>query len=53
MSLSLHKGGRGSHVKADNTHTIIKIHPLAHILDTWALIFSSCAIFTVYPNRIM
>ena len=25
---------RGSHVKSDNTHTIDKIHPLAHILDT-------------------
>ena len=25
---------RGSHVKSDKTHTIIKIHPLAHILDT-------------------
>ena len=23
---------------------------LAHILDTWALIFSSCALFTVYPS---
>ena len=25
---------RGSHVKSDNTHTVIKIHSLAHILDT-------------------
>ena len=27
---------RGSHVKSDktHTHTVIKIHPLAHILDT-------------------
>ena len=26
---------RGSHVKSDkNTHTVIKIHPLAHILDS-------------------
>ena len=25
---------KGSHVKSDNTHTSIKIHPLAHILDT-------------------
>ena len=25
---------RGSHVKSDKTHTVIKIHPLAHILDT-------------------
>ena len=49
----LPKTRRGSHVKSDKTHTVIKIHPLAHILDTWALIFSSCALFTVYPNRIM
>ena len=27
-------------------------HHLAHILDTCALIFCSCAHFTVYPNRI-
>ena len=44
---------RDCHVKSDNTHTIIKIHPLAHIIDTWALFFSSCSIFTVYPNSIM
>ena len=44
---------RGSHVNSDNTNTIINIDPLAHILDTWALIFSSCALLTVYPNRIM
>ena len=44
---------RGSDVQSDNTHTIINIHPLACILDICALIFSSCAIFTVYPNRIM
>ena len=46
---------RGSHVKSGKTqtHTVIKIHPLAHILDSWALMFSSCALFTVYPNRIM
>ena len=25
---------RGSHVKSDKTHTVIAIHPLAHILDT-------------------
>ena len=34
------------------SNTVINIHPLAHILDTWALIFSSCALFTVYPNSI-
>ena len=45
---------RGSHVKSDkNTHTVIKMHHLARILDSWALIFSSCALFTVYPNHIM
>ena len=25
---------RGSHVKSGKTHTVIKIHPLAHILDS-------------------
>ena len=46
---------RGSHFKSGktHTHTVIKIHPLAHILDSWVLMFSSCALFTVYPNRIM
>ena len=44
---------RGSLVKSDNTHTIVNIHPLAHILDIWTFVFSSCALFTVYPNRIM
>ena len=32
------------------THTIINIHPLVHILNICALIFSSCALFTVYPT---
>ena len=49
----LHPARRGSHVKLDNTHTIINIHSLAHILDICAFIFSSHAIFTVYTNRIM
>ena len=44
---------RGSHVNSDNTHTIINIHPLANILDISALIFSSCALFTVFPTSIM
>ena len=50
MTFSLHQGGvvMSSRIK----HTVITIHPLAHILDTWALIFSSCALFTVHPNRI-
>ena len=34
-------------------HTLIKIHPLARILDICATIFSSCALFTVHPNRII
>ena len=34
------------------THTI-NIHPLTHLLDICVLIFCSCALFTVYPNRIM
>ena len=38
---------------SDNTHTIINILPLAHILDICALIFSSCASFTVDPTHIM
>ena len=41
---------RGSHVKSDNTHTIINIHPLANILDICALIYSSCALFTFIPT---
>ena len=35
-----------------HTHTIINIHLLAHILDSCALIFSSCSLFAAYPNRI-
>ena len=33
MTFSLHQGG-GSPVESDKTHTVIRIHPLAHILDT-------------------
>ena len=40
----------GSHVKSDNTYTIINIHHLAHILDTCTLIFSSCSLFTISPK---
>ena len=43
---------RGSHVKSDNTPIIIHIHPLAHILDTCTLIFSICALFTIYVQFI-
>ena len=35
------------------TDTIINIHPFSHMLNTCALISSSCALFTVYPNSIM
>ena len=46
---------KGSRVKSDNTHThtVINIHHLAHTHDISVLIFSSCALFAVYPNRIM
>ena len=52
MTFSLHQGevvmsSQITHTKSSN------IHPLAYIRDTSALIFSSCALFTVYPNRIM
>ena len=53
MTFSLYQGGVDISSQIIHTHTVIKIHLLAHILDTCALIFSSCAIFTVYPNRIM
>ena len=46
MIFFIHQGG-GSHVKSDNTHIIINIHHLAHILDICALIFSSCALFSL------
>ena len=48
----LHPLRKGNHVKSDNSHTIINIDPLAHTLDNCALILSSCAIFTVYPNHL-
>ena len=44
---------RGNHVKSDYTHTIINTHPLAHIIGTCTLIFSSCGHFSVYPNCIL
>ena len=43
MTLSLHQGRVV--MSSQITHTVIKIHPLAHILDTWALIFSSWTLF--------
>ena len=51
MAFSRHK--EGYHIKSDNTHTIINTHSLANIFDICALIFSSCALFTVYHNSIM
>ena len=38
---------------SDNTYIIINIHSLTHILDICVLIFRSCALFIVYPNRNM
>ena len=51
MTLSIHQGW----IVMSNqiTHTIINMHPLAHILDICGLNFSSCAFLTVYPNRII
>ena len=42
MTFSLHRGGGVVMSSQTNTHTNtgIKIHPLPHSLDTWALIFS-------------
>ena len=37
---------RGSHVTSDNTHTIVNIRPIAHILDICALVFRSCPLLT-------
>ena len=51
MTFSLHQGG--IFMSSQITHTIINIHPLAHIFDVCAFVFSSCALFTVYRNRIM
>ena len=52
MTFSLHQ--EGVVMSSQITHREpSNIHILAHILDTCPLIFSSCAPFTVYPNRIM
>ena len=32
---------RGNHVKSHNTHIIINMHPLAHLLDICSLVFSA------------
>ena len=34
MSFSLHQGGVVISSQIKHTHTVIKVHPLAHILDT-------------------
>ena len=52
MTFTLHKGrvvmsSQITHTQSPN------MHPLAHILDTWALIFSCCTLLTVHPNRVM
>ena len=39
-----------SQIKHTHSH---QDNPKAPILDTWALIFSRCALFVVYPNCIM
>ena len=41
MTFSLHKGMVV--MSSQTTHTVINIHPLAHIFDICVLIFSSCA----------
>ena len=52
MTISLHQGGLV--MSSQITHTESKnLYSLALILDPCALIFSSCALFTVYPNRII
>ena len=47
---------RGSHVMSDNARAIIQhtpLSPYARLLIFRNLIFSSCALFTFYPNCIM
>ena len=51
MTFPLHQ--RGVVMSSQITHTIINIHPLAHIVNICVLMLSSCSLFTVYPNRIM
>ena len=47
MTFSLHQGWVA--MSSQITHTIINIHPLAHILDICAIIFSSCTLLTFIP----
>ena len=52
MTFSLHQGWVV--ISSQITHTqSSNVHPLAHIVDTCNLIFSSCALFTVYHNLII
>ena len=44
MTFSLHKGGVVMSRQITHTHSSA-LHPLAHILDICALIFSSCSLF--------
>ena len=52
MTVSLHQGGVVMSSQIKHTHTIINT-PLSQYTRLWALIFSSCPLYTVYPNRIM
>ena len=47
MSFSLHQGWVVMPSQITHIHTIIKIHPLAHLLDSWASIFSSLPFFYI------
>ena len=52
MTFSFHQGG----VVMSRQITLTKspnIHPYAQIPSTCFLIFTSCSLFTVYPNCIM
>ena len=55
MTFSLHQGGvvMSSQITHTHNHQDTPLRLLAHILDTLALIFSSCVRFTVNPNHIM
>ena len=44
---------RGSHAKSDYARTITHHTPLSPYTRLLCLYFSSCALFTVYPNSIM
>ena len=52
MTISLQQGRVV--MSSQISDTIINIHPLAHILDTCALMFSSCALFysLFHPNQV-